>query len=97
MLLQGNVFTLKRLSQIAPENPTFGENRSKSGPFILRILRIFFIAEYYGKLRTVMFPPPPAPTAQKTSPLSAYGTDKDDNQKAAALYNIQKKVVNVKI
>ncbi len=39
VLLQGNLFTLKRLSQIEPENPTIRENRKKIGTFLLRILQ----------------------------------------------------------
>ncbi len=57
VLLQGNLFTLEKLSQIRPKTPTFVENRPKSGPFcygyygILRILRNFLlrnITENYG-------------------------------------------------
>ncbi len=59
VLLQGNLFTLERLSQIRPITPTFEENHPKLGFFLLRILRNitditeFFITEYYGKLRSV--------------------------------------------
>ncbi len=42
VLLQGNLFTLERLSQIRPKTPTFVENRPKSGYFITDI------TEYYG-------------------------------------------------
>jgi hypothetical protein len=54
--LQGNLFNLKRLSQIRPENPTFGGNQSKSGPFLLRILRnIMDITDFFfdGILRKI--------------------------------------------
>ncbi len=51
VLLQGNLFTLKRLSQIGPENPSFGGNRPKLGPFYYGYYGIF-ITEYYGKLRS---------------------------------------------
>ncbi len=57
VLLQRNLFTLKILSQIRPENPTVGENRPNLGPFYYGYYVFFFITEYYGKLRSVMFPP----------------------------------------
>jgi hypothetical protein len=66
VLLQGNLFTLKNLANSGPK-PYFWEKSAKIGTLLLRIITkyyrycgIFFIAEYYGKLRSVL---PPLPWA----------------------------------
>jgi hypothetical protein len=69
VLLQGNLFTLKRFCQIGHETLYFLGKSAKIGTFLLRILRNFFIAEYFGKLQSVMHPwtPPPADPKLKRS------------------------------